>query len=113
MTVTSQQNGGTLKSKHTAVLASSFRNLYTERTLRIVLDCLEQTWDNKESEAIIKSKVLFSIIVVSASPPSGHKFSADLASLLRYGSERQQVVLIMNELLTKRDVTEQFANSQS
>jgi len=47
-----------------AQLAAKFASLYS-RTCMEALDTLEQTWEDGQSESVVKSKVLFAIIVVS------------------------------------------------
>jgi len=49
--------------KLTLTLASQFRSLFSKQTLQN-LTSLERTWSDGEDETIIKSKILFSIIVV-------------------------------------------------
>jgi len=49
--------------KLTLNLASQFRSLFSKQTLQN-LTSLERTWSDGEDETIIKSKILFSIIVV-------------------------------------------------
>ena len=49
----------------TSQLAANFASLYSQTCIE-ALDTLEQTWEDGQSESVVKSKVLFAIIVVSS-----------------------------------------------